>query len=109
MAIYVAIDAILNVSYQSTTAGWAWIGFAGTMFFGLPIAALYGAPLYVFLMRNSTLTWPRILLVGALPSAFIVIFDREMALLFLISGVLVAAGTHFLMQLRPLTRRWSGP
>jgi hypothetical protein len=109
MAIYMAIDGTLNASYQSAAAGWAWIGFAGTIVFGLPAAALYGAPLYVFLMRNSTLTWPRVLLIGALPSAFIAIFDREMAPLFLICGVLVAAGTHMLTQLRPLTRRWSGP
>jgi hypothetical protein len=109
VAIYGAVDGVLNAPYQSAAANWAWIGFAGTMIFGFPVAALYGAPLYVFLMRNLALTWPRVLLVGALPSALVAILDREMAPLFLICGVFVAAGIHALSHLRPLTMRWSGP
>ena len=107
MAGYMFFDS-MRTSYTGTS-GWAWIGFAGTLVFGLPVAAIYGAPLYTYLHRTSSLSWPRVLLVGALPAAPMAVVDREVALLFLICGVFVAGLTHALVLLRPLTRHWSRP
>ena len=109
MAIYIAADAALGTTYRSASAGAALVAFSGTLFFGLPLAAIYGAPLYVWLMRTSALTWPRVLLVGALPAVPGAFIDREMAPLILVCGVVVAGLTHGLVLLRPLTMRWSGP
>jgi hypothetical protein len=109
MAGYMAIDASLSSTNYSGAGGWAWIGFSGAIIFGLPVAALIGAPLYVFLMRRSALSWPRVLLIGALPSVLIAILDREMAPLLMIGGMLVAGITHVLTTVRPLPMRWSGP
>lgn len=109
MAGYMAIDASLSSTNYSGVGGWAWIGFSGTIIFGLPVAALFGAPLYVFLMRRSALSWSRVLLIGTLPSVLIAILDREMAPPFLIGGMLVAGITHALTTVRPLTMRSSGP
>jgi hypothetical protein len=109
MAVYMAIDASRSSTSYSAAGSWAWIGFTGTIIFGLPVAALFGGPLYALLMRSSALTWPRVLLVGAAPSAPIAFLDREMASLFLICGLFVAGATHALTLARPLTMRWSGP
>jgi hypothetical protein len=61
---------------------------------GLIPVAIYGAPLYTWLQRKHLLTWPRVVILGALPGVVLVPFEWSFGAVAVPCGVAVSSLTH---------------
>jgi hypothetical protein len=72
--------------------------FQAAFLVGLIPVAIYGAPLYTWLQRKQLLTWPRVVILGALPGAALVPFEWSFGAVAVPCGVAVSCLTHGLAK-----------
>ena len=94
MAAYGAIDSALHPSSWLSPASSAQIVFGYTAVIGAAPALLLGAPGYLLLVHRNLARWPYVLLLGAAPGLFALIFDITLGFIAIICGAAVALLTH---------------
>ena len=103
MAGYCALESVLRSNSMLGPWPSAQIGFFYTLFFGAPVAVLFGAPIYYFLARAEKAFWPQILLAGLAPGLLLIFFDYSLGSIAIICGITIAALTHILCRKWALT------
>jgi hypothetical protein len=84
-------------NYMASTSAVA-LTFLLSFLIGLIPVAIYGAPIYAWLQHKQFLTWPRVILLGALPGAVAVPFAWSFGATALACGVAVSCLTHGLSK-----------
>jgi hypothetical protein len=84
-------------SYTGPTSAGV-LAFQFTFLFGLIPVAIYGAPLYAWMQHRGLLTWPKVVILGAVPGAVSVPFSWSFGVTALACGVAIACLTHGLAK-----------
>ena len=98
MAVGCAIVAWANFGNFMASFSLGAVIFQLTYLFGLVPVAIYGAPLYTWMKRSDSLTWPRVVALGTLPGAVTVPFVWSYGATALVCGVAVSCLTHVLAK-----------
>ncbi|MEO7862491.1 MAG: hypothetical protein ABIU05_19065 [Nitrospirales bacterium] len=92
------VSAVMGVYAANIEGNWnsAQFAFALTFIFGTIPALVFGAPIYLLLLRGCMARWPYVLLLGVIPGSLALFFETSIGLLSIISGTLSSALTHLL-------------
>ncbi len=100
LALAVGYALLVRMSagnYMGPTSAAA-LTFQFSFLIGLVPVAIYGAPIYAWMQHKQFLTWPRVILLGALPGAVAVPFAWSFGATALACGVAVSCLTHGLSK-----------
>jgi hypothetical protein len=101
MGAYGAIDSAADANPLFGPSDSFMLGFVGTLWFGVPIVVVIGAPAYFILLQQGLARWPYILLASAVPGFIVWCVSEELGFWAILCGVAVASLTH-------VVYRWVG-
>lgn len=94
-----AVSLAMAVGYAlSGSVSQGLVTFQVAFMIGLAPVVIYGAPIYAWMQRGRALTWPRVVLLGALPGTLLLPFSSTFGLVALAAGVAVSCATHRLSR-----------
>ena len=70
---------------------------------GVPLAVIYGAPVYALLRHKGFASWPAIFAIGVVPGAVVSVLaehDRQFGIWIAAGGLVTALVTHFVVRHR---------
>jgi hypothetical protein len=100
VSLYAYATALLSPGSMLPASDWPKLTFLYVAIFGLPAAALVGAPAYAILKAKSLASWPAVIVLGLLPGAGILLATRgeDLGLWFIGCGVAIACLTHLMSK-----------
>jgi hypothetical protein len=99
LAALAAVSLALAIGYAlSGSASAGAVTFQVAFVIGLAPVVIYGAPTYAWMQQRRALTWPRVVLLGALPGILSLPFALTLGLVALAAGVAVSCVTHRLSK-----------
>jgi hypothetical protein len=100
VSLFAYATALLSPASMLPASDWPKLTFLYVAIFGLPAAALVGAPAYAILKAKRLASWPAVIGLGLLPGAGILLATRgeDLGLWFIGCGVAVACLTHLMSR-----------
>ena len=94
MAAFGYADSTLHTNSVLDPGSSAWLGFAYTALFGVPLVLFVGAPVYYVLLQRNLVQWRYVLLAGAGPGLIVSLASLSLGFWAILCGIAVASLTH---------------
>lgn len=93
-----SLTSLVTSGNHSSSPWEGLLAFQIAFIFGLVPAAIFGAPIYTWLQRKDALTWPRVIVLGAVPGLVSLPWGWTFGATVVLYGVAVSCMTHYLAR-----------